>query len=145
MSRKAEKRKQGRAEKNAIQASRPTPGGPIEVPTEQPSPKVNISFEYIKAGDTLCLSRCDSEDVKRVADCLRKMCSLTWLGLSSSDGLRYKEIPDTSLRFDRPDHVDKALPFTEVRFSQKGRVWGVRSGGSFHVVWFDPNHEVTGG
>lgn len=145
MSSRAEKRRQRRAEKHAIQTSRPTPGGPIDVPKDQPSPKVNISFEYARAGAKLCLSHCEAEDVKRVTDCLRKMCSLTWLGLSSSDGLRYKEIPDTSLKFDRPDHVDKALPFTEVRFSQKGRVWGVRSGGSFHVVWFDPNHEVTNG
>lgn len=146
MSKRAAARLARRAEKRQIVTSRPAPGGPgpvVPKTAEQP-PYVSVSFVYCDPGGDRCLSHCNADDVRAVVDALRQLCCLTWPQVYAHKGLGYDVIPDTSLKFTRPQAVDKALDIAEVRFSGKGRIFGVSRGNVFHMVWFDPDHDGTG-
>lgn len=147
MSKKDDARLARKAEKQAIVTSRPFPGSagaPVVPSKTEVSPLVSVSFIHAEPGGDRCLSRCGGDDIRHVVDCLRQLCSLSWTQVYSHKGLGWGVIPDTSLAFTRPQSVDKALPICEVRFSGKGRIFGVTRQSVYHVLWFDPGHDGTG-
>lgn len=133
-----------RAERTKLVVSRPMPGQAFVDDVPEREPLVTMSFQWAKPGKDMCLSRCTTEQVCAVIDCLRMMSSLTWTGVFGLKGLDYKNIEDDALSFQRPASVDKAVPISQVRFSGKGRIYGANHGGVFHLIRFDPDHDGTG-
>lgn len=68
--------------------------------------------------------------------------SLTWNEIYRHDGLGWDEVPESNMKFKIPSRINRK-ELHHIKVSRRGRIWGYREGNSFHVVWFDPDHQVT--
>lgn len=126
-----------RKKRNKIMPSKalPTPGIP------QPSnihATVSISFKHARGGANKCLSHCDQAQVKSVVECLRKVSNLSWIQMSSHDGLKLKQVPPP---WALPEGVPPDVQVQEVRATLASRVFFYRDGAKMVLLWFDPIHE----
>lgn len=67
----------------------------------------------------------------------------TW----ASAAPRVKSVPASGICKDARDRLgdierDDIDDLVEIRLGNKPRVWGVRRGHVFHVLWWDPDHTV---
>jgi hypothetical protein len=123
------------------------------VPTGSDHVKVRLSFEYVEPGNNLCLSRCQSDDVRQAIDCFRRMTAMTWVDViqtatkdkSKKTGLHWTPYKDDAIKIARPAAVSADHRIAGVRAGEKFRVFGFRFGAYFHVLWFDPEHTVCDG
>ncbi|QJC52765.1 hypothetical protein HGI30_15130 [Paenibacillus albicereus] len=70
------------------------------------------------------------------------MGSMTWNEIYSHKGFKWEEIPERSMKYAIPKSLNRTSLF-HVKVSGKFRVWGYREDNVFHLVWIDPNHDVT--
>lgn len=111
---------------------------------------VRLSFEYCDPGGSYCLSQCADDDVRHAVDCFRRLTSLTWVQVygtatkdkSSKTGLHWHPYDDDSLRVKRPSQMSQDHRIHGIRAGGKYRIFGFRFGSYFHVLWFDPEHEI---
>lgn len=75
---------------------------------------------------------------------LRQVCTMGWLSLGRSSGLRPKSIDDSSLKFNRPQWLSADKKISEIRFSKKGRIFYYRDSDTMNIFRFDPEHKGTG-
>jgi hypothetical protein len=101
----------------------------------------NISFSHLceSKGQLQDLSK---QDLKQLSNFLRRISSMTWAQIRSSDGVKMKKIPRHSLSYALPQTVSEDEDIFEMRVSQEHRIWGFPNNGTFYVVWFDPTHAV---
>lgn len=50
---------------------------------------VSVSFRYVVAGNSYCLSKCSQEQVKHFKDCLRMLTTMTWQQVLQTGGKPY--------------------------------------------------------
>jgi hypothetical protein len=101
----------------------------------------NISFLHLceNNGQLHDLSK---QDLKQLSKFLRRISSMTWSQIRSSDGIKMKKIPRYSISFSLPQTVSEDEEIFELRVSQEHRLWGFPNNGTFYVIWFDPTHVV---
>lgn len=101
----------------------------------------NISFLHLceNNGQLHDLSK---QDLKQLSKFLRRISSMTWSQIRSSDGIKMKKIPRYSMSFALPQTVSEDEEIFEMRVSQEHRLWGFPNNGTFYVIWFDPSHAV---
>jgi hypothetical protein len=141
MSRHRDKRIKASMQMAAVPTLRPT------VSTAQP---VALSYRFIKAGKSFCLSHCKKDDIRAVADCLRQLTTMTWEQVRQSGGrgenkvgLGYTPYKDSELNHvQRPPEFSKDISIAAVRATQKMRVFGGYKGHVFYLLWFDPDHKI---
>lgn len=88
------------------------------------------------------LSDLGKQDLKQLASFLRRMSSMSWSQIRTSDGIKMKKIPSYSLAYTLPSSVSEDEEIFEMRVSQEHRLWGFQNNGTFYVIWFDPTHSV---
>jgi len=112
---------------------------------------VSVSFRYVEVGGRYCLSRCDREGVRIFKSCLKKLTSQNWFDVQQTGGkggtkvgLGYTLYSDSSLhRVVRPTGLSRELRIAGIRASGKARIFGVRENDVYHILWFDPDHEIV--
>ena len=74
---------------------------------------------------------------------MRTFSEVGWNRLAQVKGLNWDEVPQHAMdsRFHITSHL-KRNSLYHIGVGD-GRAWGYREGDTFHVVWLDPNHEVT--
>jgi hypothetical protein len=116
--------------------------------------KVAISFEFYEHGNAYCLSSCDRANIARFLDCFRKVNERTWPQLIAASHKGKGKAGLNSTTYDRealnnphiwPDWVGSNESLIGFRASEVARLYGIRRGNKFHVVWFDPRHEIING
>lgn len=76
-------------------------------------------------------------------DALRQLCDMDWQQAFRNGGLDPKPIPDGRLKkVTRPADVDPAAGIVKIRAGDKPRIFGIRSGNTYSVLWFDREHVI---
>lgn len=70
------------------------------------------------------------------------MASMTWEQIYAHKGLGWDEVPSHAMKWRIPTALTRET-LNHIKISKRGRIWGYRERDTFHVVWLDPNHEVT--
>ena len=136
-----------------IHPSQPLVTGAPTVEKKPVHEPVLLSFKHFQKSGDFCLSKCDRQQLKAVADCLRMMTTMTWMELINSGGkpgtkvgLGYTPYEDQDLRHvTRPASLSQDIRIAGVRASEKFRIFGGCHQQVFHVLWFDPNHKIIAG
>jgi hypothetical protein len=88
-----------------------------------------------------------AEDLSRVSKVLREVDKLHW-SEASGDGMgQIKAIPvgklspDAHRRLEAIQRDDEEW-LHEIRLGARPRLWGIRRGDIFHILWWDANHQV---
>ena len=86
-------------------------------------------------------------DLARLVSVFREVDKKRWSQAMGDSTGEIKSIPRTSLCADAQRrleaiHRDDESWFHEIRLGAKPRVWGTRSDSIFHVLWWDPEHQV---
>jgi len=79
-------------------------------------------------------------ELKHLIDKLRDMSKRPWAEIRRNKGFIIVDQRTFSTKL--PDHLSEDLTIYEFRVSQRARVFGHRIHNSFHIIWFDRNHEV---
>ncbi|MBF0457316.1 MAG: hypothetical protein HQK99_05425 [Nitrospirae bacterium] len=104
-----------------------------------------FSFQHMKKGARFCLSKCEKNEKSSFADTLLNLSQLTWEKISNQpkDGLGYERISVKSLKAVLPslitEEVEKVMVF---RFSDSGRMAGIRERDIFHIIFMGRNHDL---
>ena len=115
-------------------------------PSDSDSSKVSWRLsDTDRGGNWGCsLSILDDSKAKEIIRKLRDYDSMTWADLKGRNSHTIptnkisKEAKDRLLEIEKDD-VD--LLFS-IRISGKERLWGVREGSVFNILWWDPEHKV---
>lgn len=120
---------------------------------ESTSPKENFRFSfefYDTTSSEFCLSTWKDSDIKRTLSCLQDICrksffdlkaesrvyhfhEVEWKGSAKPDGFPTEALNDLD-----------PYQFSLVGVNQqKARVFGAYALGTFYIVWFDLNHQIT--
>jgi len=145
MTRKREKRLRAQ-----IDARHAEPG---RIPTAPrlPDELVVVSYRHYDPGGQYCLSNCTRDEIREYKDCVRMLTQLTWnqVLLQSGKGqhkagLAYTPYRDSDLKgASRPATVSPQLQISAVRGSQKMRLFGVRQGTVYYILWYDRTHSIV--
>ena len=78
---------------------------------------------------------------------LRDFESMTWNGLSAGYKPRGKEIPKEHTCDEAQKRLQEIAQedidsLWSLRLEGAHRLWGIRDGGVYHMIWWDPDHEV---
>lgn len=144
MAKSKRQRKKIQAQKASLQTGKIKPDVP-------PEDKVQLSFELYEVGGKFCLSKCNQDEVRQYKDCVRKMTTMTWTQVRETSGkgpnkagLAYTPYEDSDLKgAKRPPSVSQELRISAVRASQRMRLFGVRIGNAYSILWYDRNHEIV--
>ncbi|MFP3340192.1 hypothetical protein R0J91_19595, partial [Micrococcus sp. SIMBA_131] len=68
--------------------------------------------------------------------------NLSWNEITKHKGLGWDRVPEKNMKYRIPESLNKKELY-HLKISRKARVWGYREGDAFHLVWFDPDHQVT--
>ena len=88
-----------------------------------------------------------SSDLARLIDVFREVDKKRWSAVMGEGMGEIKSIPRTSLcaaaqrRLETIKRDDESW-LHEIRLGNKPRVWGIRDDNVFHVLWWDPEHDV---
>lgn len=137
--------------KNKIKPSSQLPTSSLNAAPKQINTPVRVSFEHIAPGGSHCISLCERDELKEIADCLRQLTILTWSQILQQGGRRGQKVGlawtpynDAILRtVTRPQRLDRAVGIGAIRASQAIRVFGGYNNQIFYVLWFDRNHEIV--
>ncbi|WP_447985087.1 hypothetical protein [Nitrospira sp. Nam74] len=107
---------------------------------------LTVSFIHIKAGSEYCLSHCEKPEVKAVMNSLRLLTTMSWLEVMNTGGkphggkvgLGYTPYPHLTC-----DGISKDCQIAGIRASDEFRIFGFHMDHVFHVLWFDPHHEIV--
>lgn len=135
--------KQGKPRSAAARTTRRIgdPGAAVPVGSDQQHP--NFSFRHVDTNNYL-LQDWEKDEIKQLVKRLILLEQLTWHGVKTHGGLRWKTLDTSSLRCAIPANIPEEQTIAEFRVSQRMRVMGYRQDRTFYLVWFDRNHEVTG-
>lgn len=115
------------------------------LPTEASSvdhiPRPSVCFYHLDES-VIALNRIDSSFFAQMIRQCKLLASMTWEEIYRHKGLGWDEVEEVNMKFRIPAGV-KRDRLHHIKISKKGRMWGYREGNTFHVVWLDPNHEVT--
>ncbi len=101
-------------------------------------------FSLIHIHSKYCLSLCISTEKAAIIDRLHELSRLTWgeIWRNPKEGLGAEPLPDAVYK-KMPDELKaKSNKYIVFRFSKKGRIIGFHKHDTFHIVWFDRNHDV---
>jgi len=102
----------------------------------------HLSFHHFDESSE-CISDWTSSEAKQLFAKLRQLSQTTWQEILSSRGLGYKEIQNSGcLSRQWPARLSTDCTMSEIRISQKSRIFGVRRERAFYLVWLDRNHEI---
>ena len=116
--------------------------------------KTNNNFDYnLKKENTedekciLSFSQCDDKyplwdlnkrELKAFIAFAKRIESLSWREIKTSDGLNYESLPQLT----KPQNLDKDITLYSMRITQKFRIIGHRQKQFFYIIWFDKNHKT---
>ena len=111
-----------------------------------------VSFRHAAIGGEYCLSACNADQLRSVANTLRVMTTLSWQEIYRSarkgvgkSGLAWTPYHDRAIRRPRPDTIPAEVKLAGIRVSEKFRILGYRLEDTFYVIWFDPSHKLVDG
>jgi len=123
--------------------------GKIPRPTLDDDELVRFSFRHASlTHPKFCLDRCDRVYFLRFLERVRDLSRMTVLEIRAnrSKTLRLHSISwgsTTETGFGLGEEIDGLEPYQfSMSANELGRVHGFWNGTVFHVVWFDPNHEL---
>ena len=107
------------------------------------------AFRYVDINrggflNSCCWSNLEADDIIDLIQHLKDFETMTWADIErgGSHFIEVRKIEKeaqerlVTLRQDDIDHL------FSLRVSGKGRVWGIRNGGTLRLLWWDPQHEV---
>ena len=102
----------------------------------------HLSFYHLdEAAESI--SDWTSSETKQLFTKLKQLSKTTWQEILSSKGMGYKEIQNSgSFARQWPVRLSRDCTMSEIRISQKSRIFGVRRERAFYLVWLDRNHQV---
>ncbi len=93
-----------------------------------------------------CPSKCKESGVRGIFKRLADLESMTWTAIQSKTGSHVvgiqgiiKEARDRIIFLKKEEWADNLC---SLRMSGKERLWGFLRSGVFHVLWWDPEHQV---
>jgi hypothetical protein len=113
---------------------------------------LTLSFKhYDTKTNRFCLSECERQQLRDVADALRQLTTLTFQQVlqqggrgENKVGLAYTPYLDSSLnKVTRPATISPDITIAGIRASQGGRVFGAYINHVFYVLWFDRGHDIV--
>lgn len=134
--------------------------GPKFAPGNQPhpakEPRIGVSLHahnspvwrlsQIDWDGPWCPSKCKEAGIRDILNRLTGFESMSWTQIQSGSGSHLvgaegiiKEARQRLTQLKKDDWADQ---LTSLRMSGKERLWGFLRGGVFHVLWWDPEHEV---
>lgn len=132
-----------RPPKQAASAHHPHPSA-----SGQPRGKVAVSFQFVKEGDSFCLSDCEQKGVRGAVQSLRIVCSLTWEELlrtgANKNGVNCRPYDwDVIKRATRPQSLTEDVKLFRIKAGEKARIFAVRVDDLFCPLWFDEDHQIV--
>lgn len=112
-----------------------------------PDPHVSWRFNEADRDGPFSWAAIADADLQRVVLVMESMDDRTW-NAASGDGVgQIKAIPVANLgvlglKRLRDLHLDDLEVLHEIRLAARPRVWGIRRLHTFHVLWWDPDHQV---
>lgn len=98
-----------------------------------------------------CLHEWQANEIKALMETFKRLEQRTWRQIKAtggqgeaSGGLSYKPIDRKKLPA-APADVPPDATISEIRVSQKMRLFGHRSGAMYYLVWFDREHSLLSG
>ena len=129
---------------------------PANRPTAVREPKIGVSmagqatpvwrFSLLDWDGPWCPSKCKETGVREIQTRLAAFESMTWAQILSDSGSHTVGAAGLS-KAARQRLIERNLDewadhLTSLRMGAKERVWGVLRAGVFHMLWWDPEHEV---
>jgi hypothetical protein len=119
-------------------------------------PKISVSLEgpthpvwrlsHLDWDGPWCPSKCNDSGVREIMSRLAHFESMTWTQIlpgtkSHVVGIQgiIKEARDRIIHLKKEEWADNLC---SLRMSGKERLWGFLRSGIFHVLWWDPDHQV---
>lgn len=122
----------------------PKPHQSKDVPASATERKRVPSFCFLHLTDDVkALEETGAPFLQRLIRQLRTFSEVGWNRVAEVKGLRWDAVPQRAMdsRFHIPTYL-KRTSLYHIGVGD-GRVWGYREGDVFHIVWLDPDHEVT--
>ncbi|MEI6175357.1 MAG: hypothetical protein WCS43_00580 [Verrucomicrobiota bacterium] len=93
-----------------------------------------------------CPSKCKESGARQILERLAQFESMSWVQIKSNTG-SHTVGAENIMREARQRLTERKLDewadhLTSLRMSGKQRLWGFLRAGIFHVLWWDPEHEV---
>lgn len=123
----------------------PPPSTAAKVSTNNAKPL--LSFELFDSGHE-CPSTWRSNEIKLLFQMFNKACKMTWIDILKTGGKNKTGLGYTELNHDpftRPKTLSADLTISELRVTQKARVFGIRVDRTYYVLRLDRNHNVIKG
>jgi hypothetical protein len=93
-----------------------------------------------------CPSKCKDAGVRGILEKLANLESLSWTQIQSSTGSHFVSVDNIIKQArERISALKKeqwADNLFSIRLSNKERLWGFQRSGIFHVLWWDPEHQI---
>lgn len=110
----------------------------VEGGTEDIAP--SFSFIYLDARSE-CPSSWNSTEIRELFDLFRQASSLPWSQVRTHCGIRFKSINVRDCRRTLPSNISDDVAMSEMRVTDKARIFGVKHETVYYVIWLDRNHQ----
>lgn len=137
----------GRIKKPKAVPSRLQPKVEVEGSTDHLTP----AFAFTHAADSGECTIYECGDLPSVLECFKRMEARTWQQIKATTGKKEKTgLGFTVLAENQLPNKGRALGedvrdrVFEVRVDHRSRIMGFRDGRVCNVVWYDPDHRITG-
>ncbi|MBF0343716.1 MAG: hypothetical protein HQL06_05725 [Nitrospirae bacterium] len=117
----------------------------VKTPPNYNECHITFSFRLMRKGSKCCLSLCRQIDKAHVADKLLSLGQMTWKQIHqvSRKGLGFEMIPVGQLKIAMPSHINEDVKEVMIfKFSDSGRLAGIRERDIFYVIFVAPNHNL---
>jgi len=102
------------------------------------------AFRIVDLGGPWCWSALDGDGLREVLQRMKELETMTWHSITET-GSHFIDVASLSKPArDRlmEIHQDDVDQLYSLRMAGRPRIFGIRDGGVFRVLWWDPRHEV---
>lgn len=107
-----------------------------------------FSFYHFDS-DSECPSTWNSDEMKSLFTSLKLASSMTWQQVRSTggqarnaQGIAYKPVSLKQAARKLPGNLAEDIDLSEMRISDRARIFGVRNEATYYIVWLDKDHQV---
>jgi len=88
-----------------------------------------------------CLWELDENELKQLMRFFKKMESMRWVDVKRHRGFRWETYEQSDVP-GLPKNLPPDAKIIHLKVTKPFVIFGYRIGGVFHIVWFDPDHNV---
>lgn len=108
----------------------------------------SFSFLHLDS-DAECPSAWNSDEMKSLFNTMKKASSMTWRQVKETgghgrhaQGIAFKNISTKAATRKLPSNLAEDIDLSEMRVSDRARIFGVRNEATYYVIWLDRDHAV---